>query len=190
MPNTRVFSARENKGYNRFECRSFARQESKALGNFYGLGDEYLMSPGQVPSYSKFGKPSWKVIQPLEITIGRVVEECAAKVGAESVDADVLDGLVDAATRVPHNETDRQHSPQPKRAPKLAATRGGPIRAHHPSPRLFSPYLSGTRAATRIAWETARSPEGLSCRRRWADGGRGDGFGTLARGREAGGGYL
>jgi hypothetical protein len=33
--------------------------------------------------------------------LGRVVEERAAKVGAESVDADVLDRLVDAATRAP-----------------------------------------------------------------------------------------
>ena len=38
--------------------------------------------------------------------LGRVVEERAAKVGAESVDADVLDRLVDAATRAPPNETD------------------------------------------------------------------------------------
>ena len=115
----------------------------------------------------RFRKPSWKVTSPLKLGIGRVVEECAAKVGAESVDrlnTDVLNRVVDTATRVPHNETDRQHSPQPKRGPKLAATRGGPIRAHHPSPRLFSPYLSGKRAATRIAWETARSSEGLSCK--------------------------
>ena len=38
--------------------------------------------------------------------LGRVVEERVAKVGAESVDTDVLDRLVDAATRAPHNEAD------------------------------------------------------------------------------------
>lgn len=38
--------------------------------------------------------------------LGRVVEERAAKVGAESVDTDVLDRLVDAATRTSSNETD------------------------------------------------------------------------------------
>lgn len=36
--------------------------------------------------------------------LGRVVEERAAKVGAESVDVDVLDRLVDAATRAPPPE--------------------------------------------------------------------------------------
>jgi len=36
--------------------------------------------------------------------LGRVVEERAAKVGAESVDVDVLDRLVDAATRAPPDE--------------------------------------------------------------------------------------
>ena len=38
--------------------------------------------------------------------LGRVVEERAAKMGAESVDTDVLDRLVDAATRASPNETD------------------------------------------------------------------------------------
>ena len=37
--------------------------------------------------------------------LGRVVEERAAKVGAESVDEDVLDRLVDAATRAPPDES-------------------------------------------------------------------------------------
>ncbi len=37
--------------------------------------------------------------------LGRVVEERAAKVGPESVDADVLDRLVDAATRAPPDES-------------------------------------------------------------------------------------
>jgi hypothetical protein len=41
----------------------------------------------------------------LKLALGRVIEECAAKVGAESVDTDVLDRLVDATTRVPHDET-------------------------------------------------------------------------------------
>ena len=36
--------------------------------------------------------------------LGRVVEERAAKVGTESVDIDVLDRLVDAATRAPSEE--------------------------------------------------------------------------------------
>jgi len=36
--------------------------------------------------------------------LGRVVEERAAKVGAESVDEDVLDRPVDAATRAPPDE--------------------------------------------------------------------------------------
>lgn len=38
--------------------------------------------------------------------LGRVVEERAVKAGAESVDADVLDRLVDATTRAPSNEAD------------------------------------------------------------------------------------
>ena len=38
--------------------------------------------------------------------LGRVVEERATKVGAESVDTDVLDRLVDAATRAPPDGTD------------------------------------------------------------------------------------
>ncbi|KAI0267900.1 TPR-like protein [Russula aff. rugulosa BPL654] len=38
--------------------------------------------------------------------LGRVVEERATKVGAESVDTDALDRLVDAATRTLPNETD------------------------------------------------------------------------------------
>jgi tetratricopeptide repeat protein 27 len=37
--------------------------------------------------------------------LGRVVEERAAKVGPESVDTDVLDRLVDAATRAPPDES-------------------------------------------------------------------------------------
>jgi hypothetical protein len=37
--------------------------------------------------------------------LGRVVEERAAKVGVESVDEDVLDRLVDAATRAPPDES-------------------------------------------------------------------------------------
>ncbi len=106
--------------------------------------------------------------------LGRVVEERATKVGAESVDTDVLDRLVDAATRAPHNETDSV-VPSPNEGQNLLR-------------------FLGTCAATRIAGETARSPgglpRGLSCRRRWPDGGRGDGFGTLARGHEGGGGYL
>ena len=41
--------------------------------------------------------------------LGRVVEERAAKVGVESVDADVLDRLVDAATRAPSEEEKNTH---------------------------------------------------------------------------------
>jgi hypothetical protein len=38
--------------------------------------------------------------------LGRIIEERAAKVGAERVDTDVLDRLIDAATRAPPDETD------------------------------------------------------------------------------------
>lgn len=48
--------------------------------------------------------------------LGRVVQETGAKVGAKSVDEDVLERLVDAVTRAPAKEADAVEGAEPQKA--------------------------------------------------------------------------
>jgi hypothetical protein len=93
----------------------------------------------------------------LKLAIGRVVEECAAKVGAESVDTDVLDRLVDTATRVPHNETD-SIVPSPNEGQNLLR-RVEDLFARTILPHLSSPRVF--RARARLLVSQGRLPEAL-----------------------------
>ena len=89
--------------------------------------------------------------------LGRVVEERAAKVGAENVDTDVLDRLVDAATRVPHNETD-SIVPSPNEGQNLLR-RVEDLFARIILHRLSSPCIF--RARARLFVSQGRLPEAL-----------------------------
>ena len=82
--------------------------------------------------------------------LGRVVEERASKVGAESVDVDVLDRLVDAATREDSN------------------TDGGALLRRVEDlfvrvllPRVSSPRVFRARARLLLAAQSSRLPEAL-----------------------------
>ncbi|KAF8489480.1 TPR-like protein [Russula emetica] len=89
--------------------------------------------------------------------LGRVVEERAAKVGAESVDTDMLDRLVDAATRAPPNETD---------SIVLSPTEGQNLlrRVEDLFARIILPRVSSPRifrARARLLVSQGRLPEAL-----------------------------
>ena len=85
------------------------------------------------------------------------VEELAAKVGAESVDTDVLDRLVDTATRVPYNETDSK-VPSPNEGQNLLR-RVEDLFARIILPRVSSPSIF--RARARLPVSQGRLPEAL-----------------------------
>ncbi len=87
--------------------------------------------------------------------LGRVVEERATKVGAESVDTDVLNRLVDAATRAPHNETDSV-VPSPNEGQNLLR-RVEDLFARIILPRVSSPRIFWARA--RLLVSQGRLPE-------------------------------
>jgi hypothetical protein len=80
--------------------------------------------------------------------LGRVVEERASKVGAESVDADVLDRLVDAATR-----EDDDGGALLRRVEDLF------VRVL--LPRVSSPRVFRARARLLLAAQSSRLPEAL-----------------------------
>ncbi|KAI0267903.1 hypothetical protein BGY98DRAFT_896426, partial [Russula aff. rugulosa BPL654] len=86
--------------------------------------------------------------------LGRVVEERATKVGAESVDTDALDRLVDAATRTLPNETD-SIVPSPNEGQNLLR------RVEDLFARIISPCLLSRifRARARLLVSQARLPE-------------------------------
>ncbi|KAH9170374.1 TPR-like protein [Lactarius sanguifluus] len=87
--------------------------------------------------------------------LGRVVEERAAKVGAESVDADVLDRLVAAATRAPPEENS---TPDPNEGRALLR-RVEDLFVRVLLPRVSSPRIFRARARLLIA--QGRVPEAL-----------------------------
>ena len=89
--------------------------------------------------------------------LGRVVEERAAKVGAESVDTDVLDRLVDAATRTSSNETDST-VPSPNEGQNLLR-RVEDLFARIILPRVSSPRIF--RARARLLVSQGRLSEAL-----------------------------
>jgi len=89
--------------------------------------------------------------------LGRVVEERAAKVGAESVDTDVLDRLVDAVTRAPPNETDST-VPSPNEGQNLLR-RVEDLFGRIILPRVSSPRIF--RARARLLVSQGRLPEAL-----------------------------
>ncbi|KAH8993833.1 TPR-like protein [Lactarius hatsudake] len=87
--------------------------------------------------------------------LGRVVEERAAKVGAESVDADVLDRLVAAATRAPPEENS---TPRPNEGRALLR-RVEDLFVRVLLPRVSSPRIFRARARLLVA--QGRVPEAL-----------------------------
>ncbi|KAH8976781.1 TPR-like protein [Lactarius akahatsu] len=87
--------------------------------------------------------------------LGRVVEERAAKVGAESVDADVLDRLVAAATRAPPEENS---TPSPNEGGALLR-RVEDLFVRVLLPRVSSPRIFRARARLLVA--QGRLPEAL-----------------------------
>jgi hypothetical protein len=89
--------------------------------------------------------------------LGRVVEERAAKVGAESVETDVLDRLVDAATRAPPNEADGI-ALSPNEGHNLLR-RVEDLFARIILPRVSSPRIF--RARARLLVSQGRLPEAL-----------------------------
>ena len=89
--------------------------------------------------------------------LGRVIEERAAKVGAESVDTDVLDRLVDAATRASLNETDNP-VPSPNEGQNLLR-RVEDLFMRVILPRVSSPRIF--RARARLLVSQGRLPEAL-----------------------------
>ena len=89
--------------------------------------------------------------------LGRVVEERAAKVGPESVDTDVLDRLVDAATRTSSNETDST-VPSPNEGQNLLR-RVEDLFARIILPRVSSPRIF--RARARLLVSQGRLSEAL-----------------------------
>ncbi|KAI9447511.1 TPR-like protein, partial [Lactarius indigo] len=88
--------------------------------------------------------------------LGRVVEERAAKVGVESVDADVLDRLVDAATRAPPEESNSTQSPNEGRA---LLRRVEDLFVRVLLPRVSSPRVFRARARLLVA--QGKLPEAL-----------------------------
>ena len=89
--------------------------------------------------------------------LGRVVEERAAKVGAESVDADVLDRLVDAATRAPPEEENNTNA-DPNEGRALSR------RVEDLFVRVLLPRVSSSRvfrARARLLVAQGRLPEAL-----------------------------
>ncbi|KAH9959217.1 TPR-like protein [Russula dissimulans] len=89
--------------------------------------------------------------------LGRVVEERAAKVGAESVDVDVLDRLVDAATRAPPDEPSGA-VPSPNEGLSLLR------RVEDLFVRIILPHVSSSRifrARARLLLSQGKFPEAL-----------------------------
>jgi hypothetical protein len=117
--------------------------------------------------------------------LGRVVEERAAKVGSESVDEDVLDRLVDAATRAPPDESDGgAHNPNegpglmrrvedlfvriilPRvSSPRIFRARARLLAAQGKLPETLEAYLEGYRAG--IAGQMEAGETDLD---RWREG--------------------
>ena len=89
--------------------------------------------------------------------LGRVIEERAAKVGVESVDTDVLDRLVDAATRASPNETDTT-VPSPNEGQNLLR-RVEDLFMRVILPRVSSPRIF--RARAKLLVSQGRLPEAL-----------------------------
>ena len=84
--------------------------------------------------------------------LGRVVEERAAKVGPESVDVDVLDRLVDGATRVPPlGESDSSSSAQSVNEGPGLLRRVEDLFVRIILPRVSSPRIFRARARLLVA---------------------------------------
>jgi hypothetical protein len=115
--------------------------------------------------------------------LSRVVEERASKVGAESVDADVLDRLVTAATSEENSNRRRAY-----------AARRRSLRARAAPARILAAHIPRTRTAPRRTGQDPRGtrgvPRSVPRGRREPDGSGRDGRGALARGRAGGGGDL
>lgn len=117
--------------------------------------------------------------------LGRVVEERATKVGSQSVDEDVLDRLVDAATRAPPDESDGgAHNPNegpgllrrvedlfvriilPRvSSPRIFRARARLLAAQGKLPQTLEAYLEGYRAG--IAGQMEAGETDLE---RWREG--------------------
>jgi len=89
--------------------------------------------------------------------LGRVVEERAAKVGSESVDTDVLDRLVDGATRAPPDEAG--NTPLSQNEGQNLLRRVEDLFVRTILPRVSSPRIF--RARARLLVSQGKVPEAL-----------------------------